>query len=102
MKINLFYTTCSKSKSSKELAIKLLKEKKVICVNIISNVKSYYKENESIKSTDETILIIKTFLTRLKLEKLVKKIHIYDIPFIAKIQIDEVNAEYLKWAKKNL
>ena len=102
MKVNIFYTTLSSSNIYKELANKLLEEKKIICVNIIKNIESFYKEDGLIKTTNESIMIIKTFLSKSKLEKLLMKHHPYDIPFIAKILIDDVNTAYKDWAEKNL
>ena len=57
----------------------------------MDEVESFYKEDGLIKTTNESIMIIKTFLSKSKLEKLLMKHHPYDIPFIAKILIDDVN-----------
>jgi periplasmic divalent cation tolerance protein len=102
MKVNIFYTTLSSSNTYKELANKLLEEKQIICVNIIKNIESFYKEDGLLKTANESIMIIKTFLSKSNLEKLLMKHHPYDTPFIAKILIDDVNAAYTYWAKKNL
>ena len=101
MKIKIFYTTCN-STFSKKLAKKLLLEKRVICVNVVKNVESFYSEDKLIKSTMESILIIKTFLNKSNLEELLQKYHNYSIPFIAEILVNDVNDKYLSWAKKNL
>ena len=45
----------------------IMKNKKVVCVNIIKSVKSYYRESDQIKSCNENVLIIKTFLNQIKL-----------------------------------
>ena len=99
--INIFYTTCESVKKSKQLAKSILNEKMVVCVNIIKNVESFYKDNGSIKKSNESILIIKTFLSKNKVENLIKKNHPYDIPFVIQLDTKKVNSKYLSWALKN-
>ena len=99
-KINIFYTTCGSRFESRRFARKLLIEKKALCVNIIKNVESYYNENGKIKTSDEIVLIIKTFLSRQTFEKFLRKNHPYDIPFLTQLVTTNVNKEYLEWAKK--
>ncbi len=100
--INIFYTTCNSIIESRKLANHLLSYNKVLCVNIIKNVESFYKDNGEIKKSGESILIVKAMLNKNKIENLIKKIHPYEIPFIIKFETKKVNVEYLKWAKKNL
>ena len=99
--INVFYTTCGSIKQSNRLAKEVLNDKMVVCVNLIKNVVSYYKDSESIKKSNETILIIKTFLSKNKVEKLIKKNHPYDIPFVIQLETKKVNKKYLSWALRN-
>ena len=96
--INLFYTTCGSAKQSKELAKAMLNNKMVVCVNVIKNIESYYKDSGSIKKSNESILIIKTFLSKNKVENLIKKNHPYEIPFVIQLETKKVNRKYLLWA----
>ena len=99
--INIFYTTCGSAKQSEQLAKEVLKDKMVVCVNLIKNVESYYKDSGSIKKSNESILIIKTFHSKNKVENLIKKNHPYDIPFVIRLNTKKVNRKYLSWALKN-
>ena len=99
--INIFYTTCGSAEQSKQLAKEMLNDKMIICVNLIKNVESYYKDCGSIKKSNESILIIKTFLSKKKVENLIKKNHPYDIPFVIQLETKKVNRKYLSWALKN-
>ena len=101
LSINIFYTTCGSSKESKQLAKSVLNNKMIVCVNLIKNVESYYKDSGSIKKSNESILIIKTFLSKVEVENLIKKNHPYDIPFVVQLETKKVNNEYILWARKN-
>ena len=102
MSINIFYTTCSSIKESRKLAKRLIMERDIVCVNVIKNVESFYKESKNLKKTVESVLIIKTFFNKRKIEDLLKETHPYEIPFIVQFKSNQVNNEYLKWSKKNL
>ncbi len=80
----------------------MLSTEKIVCVNIIKNVESFYKEDGKLKKSMESILIIKTSLGKNKIENLIKRIHPYDIPFITQLKNDSANIEYLQWVRKNL
>ena len=99
--IKIYYTTSGSAKQSKELAKALLSDKMIVCVNIIKNVESHYRDSGSLKKSYESILIIKSFLTKKKIENLIKKIHPYDIPFLIQLETKTANSEYLLWARKN-
>ena len=99
--INVFYTTCGPAKQSDQLAKAVLNDKMVVCVNLIKNVESYYKDCGSIKKSNESILIIKTFLSKSEVEDLIKKNHPYDIPFVIQLETKKVNSAYFSWALKN-
>ncbi len=100
-KINIFYTTCGNIIDSKKLARTLLSGNKAFCINILKNVESLYLDKGRIKSSSETILIIKTTMNKSHIENFIKNQHPYEIPFITQIVIKDVNDEYLNWASKN-
>ena len=79
----------------------MLSDKMIVCVNIVKNVESYYRDSGSLKKTNELILLIKTFHTKKKIENLIKKNHPYDIPFLVQLETKKVNNEYILWASKN-
>ena len=79
----------------------MLNDKMIVCVNLIKNIESYYNESGSIKKSNESILIIKTFLSKNKVENLIKKNHPYDVPFVIQLETKKVNSEYFSWARKN-
>ena len=100
-RINIFYTTCGSAEQSEQLIKEMFNHKMIICVNLIKNVESYYKDCGSLKKSNESILIIKTFLSKSEVEDLIKKNHPYDIPFVIQLETKKVNSAYFSWALKN-
>ena len=66
LSINIFYTTCGSANQSKKLAKAMLSDKMIVCVNVVKNVESYYRDNGCLKTSNESILLIKTFHTKKK------------------------------------
>ena len=61
LSINIFYTTCGSGNQSQKLAKAMLSDKMIVCVNVVKNVESYYRDNGYLKKSNESILLIKTF-----------------------------------------
>ena len=101
LNVNIFYTTCGSGKQSQKLAKAMLSDKMIVCINVVKNVESYYRDNGYLKKSNESILLIKTFYTKKKIEDLIKKNHPYDIPFLVQLETKKVNSEYILWARKN-
>ena len=62
LSINIFYTTCGSAKQSKELAKAMLSDKMIVCVNVVKNVESYYKDSGYLKKSSETDFIDKKLI----------------------------------------
>ena len=73
LSINIFYTTCGSAEQSKELAKAMLRDKMIVCVNVVKSVESYYRDSGLLKKSNESILIIKTFHKKKKNRKFNKK-----------------------------
>ena len=101
-KISIFYTVCGSKKNAENLATKLIKSNKAVCVNLIKNVESFYMERKKVKKAEELILIIKTMNSKKDISEFIKKNHSYKIPFITKINNKGVNQDYLNWANSKV
>ena len=88
-------------KSAKKISKTLLKKRKAICINIINDIRSFYLEDNKIKSTNEVALLIKTISDPKSVISFIKIIHDYDVPFITVLDSNNTNKEYLNWTKKN-
>ena len=101
-KLNLFYTTCGKITEAEDLAKKMVEENFASCINIIKDIKSFYKENSKINSVNEIVLVIKTIKRFKEIEIYLNNNHPYSIPFIGELNTNKINSKYLEWISKNL
>ena len=100
--LNLFYTTCDGITKAEYLAKKMISDNFASCINIIKDIKSYYKENSKINAVNEIILIIKTAKEFKEIEIYLNDNHPYDTPFIGELDIKNINTKYLEWISTNL
>ena len=99
---NLFYTTCNDITKAEYLAKKMISDGFASCINIIKDMKSYYKEDSKINAVSELILIIKTVKEFKEIEVYFNDNHPYVTPFIAELNTKKINTKYLEWISKNL
>jgi periplasmic divalent cation tolerance protein len=78
-------------------ANELVKKRLAACVNI-SKISSIYSWKGRIEKTSEYLAIFKTTQkNKTALKKAIKKMHPYDVPEIAEIDVKSINQPYLKW-----
>jgi len=93
----IIVSTFPSKQSVTSIANKLVKKKLVACVNII-NISSIYAWKGKIENQSEYLALFKTSKkNQSKLKKELQKLHPYDIPEIAEINVDSINQPYLKW-----
>ena len=83
---------------SRNIAITLVEEKLVACVNIVPKVESIYSWKGKICNDEEALLIIKTkeeLITQLT--ERINAIHSYDTVEVITFEIKEGDSKYLKW-----
>ncbi len=97
MKPVIIVSTYPDQKTVKKTANELVKKRLAACVNI-SKISSIYSWKGKLEDTSEFLAIFKTTQkNKNSLKKAIEKIHTYDIPEIAEIDIRSVNKPYLKW-----
>ena len=97
MKPVIIISTYPDQKSVKKTAKELVKKRLTACVNI-SKISSIYSWKGKLEDTSEFLAIFKTTQkNKNSLKKAIKKMHPYDVPEIAEIDIRSVNQPYLKW-----
>ena len=97
MKPVIIISTFPNKQSITKIANQLVKQKLAACVNI-TNISSIYAWKGKIENQSEYLALFKTSKNnRSKLKKELQKLHPYDIPEIAEINVDSINQSYLKW-----
>ena len=98
----LVLTTCPGSISAKKIAQGLIAEKLAACVNIVSDVQSFFVWVGKVDTANEHMLIIKTTVDNYEeVEKCIKKLHPYELPEIIAVPIHTGFAGYLDWIESN-
>ncbi|MBS83388.1 MAG: cytochrome C biogenesis protein CcdA [Gammaproteobacteria bacterium] len=97
-KFILTLTATDKKSISEKIAKTLITKKISSCVSIHSPMTSYYFWKNKIKKQKEWMISIKSKENNYKkIERLIKKLHNYELPEIISIKIDGGSKEYLRW-----
>ena len=97
MKPVIIVSTYPDKKTVTKTANELVKKRLAACANI-SKISSIYSWKGKIENTSEFLVLFKTTQkNKNALKKAIKKMHPYDIPEIAEIDIISINQSYLKW-----
>ena len=93
----IIISTFPNKTSITKIANQLVKKKLVACVNIMK-ISSVYAWKGKIENQPEYLGLFKTTKKNQSvLKKELRKLHPYDIPEIAEINVDSINQSYLKW-----
>ena len=97
MKAVIIVSTYPDQKSVLNTANELVKKRLAACVNFLK-ISSIYSWKGKIENTDEFLALFKTTQkNKVALKKAIQKMHPYDVPEIAEIDIRSINQSYLKW-----
>ena len=93
----IIISTFPSKQSVTSIANQLVKKKLVACVNI-TKISSVYAWKGKIENQNEYLALFKTTKkNQLALKKELEKLHPYDVPEIAEINIESINQPYMKW-----
>ncbi len=86
-----------------EIADFIIENKLGACVNVVPSVSSTYWWKGNIEKDEESLLVVKTTVTKLSpLIDMVKEVHPYTVPEIIALPIVAGNEDYLKWIEESL
>jgi len=98
--LKLILTTCLVDKSE-ELVDEILKLKLAGCVLTVPLMESKFWWKGKIEKKKEYLIIFKTTdELASKLFQKIKELHPYEVPFIAEVNVEKVNEDYLKWLEE--
>ncbi|MBI3291954.1 MAG: divalent-cation tolerance protein CutA [Elusimicrobia bacterium] len=103
MKYVVVFVTASSQEEANTIGHALVKDKLAACVNLVPGIHSTYWWQGKIESSQETLLIVKTF-NRLvpRLITRVKALHSYTVPEVIACPIVGGNRAYLQWIEESL
>ena len=94
-------TLCNKEQIANKISNNLL-DKKLIAGSQISKVHSKYWWNNKLEECDEYKLNFRTKSNLFnEIEKVIKKIHNYEVAEISSYEIENANREFLNWIDEN-
>lgn len=100
--IRVVLCNCSPDEAG-ELARRLVEESLAACVNVLDGVTSFYRWEGQLCEDNESTLLVKT--TPEGCDRLVEKLaeyHSYEVPEIAVIDPEDINAPYAEWVHEHV
>lgn len=102
-KVSIVYCLYPNMKEAKKAAQVLLAENLIVCANIVPQVKSLYIWKDELQQESEVIVYFKTLQSLVgRVKKAVVELHPYEVPFVAEIRPQSVNAAYVGYALDTL
>lgn len=99
----LCLTTVDNKSTAKEIALCLLQQKLVACVNICSNLTSIYQWEGEIVEDREFLLLMKTKSRKIdELNAKLAELHPYEVPEFIVVPIEAGNQTYLDWISRSV
>lgn len=98
MEFVVIYCTVPNKNEGREIAKALIKYKLVACVNIIDKIESIFSWDGQMQEEKEALMMIKTKKELFDdVNKVIQKLHSYNVPEVIAIPIIEADETYLKW-----
>lgn len=89
---------CADMTNAQEIAVSLVDSGAAACVNIVPGLTSVYRwQNETHIETEVQLLVKTTEAAYAQAEKIIQKLHSYELPEIIAVPIAKGSEEYLHW-----
>jgi periplasmic divalent cation tolerance protein len=96
-------STCASEAEAEKLARALVSAELAACVNVVPQIRSFYRWKGALETSGEFLLLIKTsrsLFDALKIE--LEKLHPYEVPEVIALPIVGGSENYLNWLGQNL
>lgn len=101
--LKVVLTTFEKPEEAKLFAHWVIQEKICVCAQIDAPMTSIYPWGGKVEEAQEVRLWMKVFEQNLmSVQAALKEEHSYEIPQFIVLDVDQVSADYLAWAKESL
>jgi periplasmic divalent cation tolerance protein len=97
------FSTCGSEEEAGQLARKLVEARLAACVNVITQIRSFYRWKGKIEDSAEFLLVIKTSRDLFdKLRAALEAAHSYELPEVLALPVVEGSPQYLAWMDSEL
>ena len=97
-KFQVVISTCPTKAFAEQLAGRIVQAELAACVSVIPSVRSYYRWQGQVESSEEVLLLIKSRTDVFDaLQSMITSQHPYELPEIVAVPITTGSAPYLKW-----
>jgi periplasmic divalent cation tolerance protein len=98
-RFRLVLVTCGSRVEARRIARRVVKARLAACVNILTApVESIYSWKGKLKTSRESLLLIKTSANRLAdLEREIRQLHSYQVPEFLVLPVSAGSGDYLQW-----
>jgi periplasmic divalent cation tolerance protein len=96
--------TCGSMREARRIAREVVDRRLAACVNILRTpVESVYRWKGKVERAREYLLLIKTTRRRLSdLEKIIRRLHSYEVPELLALPVAEGSNRYLDWLDQSV
>lgn len=103
MKAIVVFMTAPSRDEAERLAEILVENHLAACVQILPEIKSFYRWRDAIESDAEILMLAKTSEEKfVELEKTVRAHHSYEVPEIVAVPASQISPSYLTWLGESL
>jgi len=96
-------STAGSADEARKIALHLVERHLAACVNIVPHVESIYRWGNTVESSREWLLIIKTSVERFQaVREAIGVLHSYELPECIAVSIEDGSAAYLQWLGDSL
>lgn len=94
----VLYVTTPNIEEARSIGRQLVEQRLVACANILPQIESIFRWNDSIQTESECVLIMKTHIDRIEeATRAIVELHSYDVPCVVSLPIESGSEPYLKW-----
>lgn len=101
-KARVVLTTAGSQEEARKIANALVELRLAACVNIVSQIESVYRWQDTVETATESLLVIKTQVHLFdRVCDAIKELHSYDLPECIMLEVSDGSKEYLDWITEN-
>jgi periplasmic divalent cation tolerance protein len=98
MALLVVFCTFPDKEAAQRIALALVEERLVACVNVLPGVRSVYRWEGRVETAEEVLAVMKTTEEAYAgLEARIKELHPYEVPEIVAVPVGKVEARYAGW-----